>query len=298
MVMMMMVMMVLPTLTLLISILAMHRSASIESKWEARESITLLSATPTWPKSCEYLSGLWLFFFFKIDDDDDEDEDDGTCCHLQHLQLFGHSPNPFLQTNLCQMTLILLLLLLSLLGVINAKWLQWQRKSFLVKRWLGPPVLASPPKTLNHVFATVPPHFWRDHSQCYDRSKIVLKKQHHQSSRTYITMTKCCCPLWTTWYFQGCWCAPPSSSPSRPRTPWSSPGWRPVWWSSWPWSSWTCGVTLVVVVISPTKVQLQAVRALMVNFGAKHHYKDKDVWIKHHLLAKKLNPSLDAPLHF
>ena len=45
--MMMMVMMVLPTLTLLISILAMHRSASIESKWEARESITLLSATPT-----------------------------------------------------------------------------------------------------------------------------------------------------------------------------------------------------------------------------------------------------------
>ena len=74
--MMMMVMMLLPTLTLLISILAMHRSASIESKWEARESITLLSATPTWPKSCEYLSGLWLFFFFKIDDDDDDDGDD------------------------------------------------------------------------------------------------------------------------------------------------------------------------------------------------------------------------------
>ena len=104
MVMTMMVMMVLPTLTLLISILAMHRSASIESKWEARESITLLSATPTWPKSSEYLSGFWLFFPFKIDDDDDEEEeeedDDGTCCHLQHLQLFGHSPNPFLQTNL------------------------------------------------------------------------------------------------------------------------------------------------------------------------------------------------------
>ena len=61
MVMTMMVMMVLPTLTLLISILAMHRSASIESKWEARESITLLSATPTWPKSSEYLSGFLLF---------------------------------------------------------------------------------------------------------------------------------------------------------------------------------------------------------------------------------------------
>ena len=34
------------------------------------------------------------------DDDEEEDDDDGTCCHLQHLQLFGHSPNPFLQTNL------------------------------------------------------------------------------------------------------------------------------------------------------------------------------------------------------
>ena len=53
------------------------------------------------------------------------------------------------------------------------------------------------------------------------------------------------------------------------------------------------GVTLVVVVISPTKVQLQAVRALMVNFGAKHHYKDNDVCIKHHLLAKHPSFSMD-----
>ena len=44
---MVMVLMMMITLTLRISILAMQRSASRESKWEARESITLLSATPT-----------------------------------------------------------------------------------------------------------------------------------------------------------------------------------------------------------------------------------------------------------
>ena len=53
------------------------------------------------------------------------------------------------------------------------------------------------------------------------------------------------------------------------------------------------GVTLVVVVISPTKVQLQAVRALMV----KHHYKDNDVCIKHHLLAKHRSFSMEFGIY-